>query len=219
MGLFSLVGSIFGGNAAKKASRRAEQAQIAAMDRAIGEQRRQFDVTRADYEPARALLAPSIESLSGLIGLSGPEAQQLALNGIQASPELMQIIRNGEDALLANASATGGLRGGNTQDALARFRGDAFANQIGTQLQRLGGLAGLGMGATDSVSAFGANASNNISQQMVGQGAARAQGLLTRGGINSQMWNNVGGFLDQAFSAAVPGATPAGLFKRAGQMF
>jgi hypothetical protein len=205
VGLFSIIGGIFGAGSAKKASRRAEQAQIEAARLGIEETRRQFDLTRADYEPARALLAPSLDRLGNLIGTNGAEDQSAALQALQGSPELAAIMRNGEDAILANASATGGLRGGNTQDALSRFRGDSFASLIQQQIQRLGGMAGLGMGATDSVSAFGANASNNITGLLGQQGQARAQGLLTRGGINAGLWNNIGSGLDSMANKAIPG--------------
>lgn len=99
---------------------------------------------------------------------------------------------------MQNASATGGVRGGNTIGALANFRGDAFADQLQQQIARLAGLAGLGQGATDSVSSFGANTSNNVSNLLGQQGQVRAGGLLTRGGINSQLWSNAGSFLDSS---------------------
>lgn len=118
---------------------------------------------------------------------------------------LASVIRNGEEALLANASATGGLRGGNMQRGLADFRSDAFADQLNQQIARLAGLAGLGQGATDSVSSFGANASNNISNTLGQQGQVRAGGLLTRGGINQQLWNNAGSFLDKSAGNAMSG--------------
>lgn len=140
-----------------------------------------------------------------MIGINGNDAQSAGLVNIQNSPELAAIIRNGEEAVLQNASATGGLRGGNTQTGLANFRADAFANQLQTQIARLAGLAGLGQGATDSVSSFGANKANNISNLFGQMGDVRAGGLLTRGGINNQMWNNAGGFLDSAVSAFIPG--------------
>ncbi|CAB4140485.1 hypothetical protein UFOVP407_59 [uncultured Caudovirales phage] len=207
MGLFSAIGSFLGGRSAKRASRRAQAAQEQAFDRAVGELRRQSDLTRADYAPARDLLAPSLSNLADIIGINGEEAQRLALTGIQSSPEFTNTIQSGEEAILANASATGGLRGGNVKDFLSRFRGDTYTAAIQERLRRLGGLAGLGMGATDSSAAFGADAANNIAQNLVGRGAASAQGLLTRGGINAQMWNNAGGF------------SPGGLVKRLGQIF
>lgn len=99
---------------------------------------------------------------------------------------------------MQNASATGGLRGGNVQRGLADFRSDAFVDVLNQQIARLAGVAGLGQGATDSVSAFGANKANNVASLYGNMGQVRAGGLLTRGGINNQMWNNAGSFLDNS---------------------
>lgn len=123
---------------------------------------------------------------------------------VQASPALASQIRNGEEAILANASATGGLRGGNIQRGLADFRSDTFASELEAQLARLAGAAGLGSGATDAVSAFGANKANAVANLYGQQGQVRAGGILTRGGINNQMWNNAGGFADGLISS-IPG--------------
>lgn len=196
MGLFSFVGNLIGAGKQKKASRKAQAALEAALNRGIDEQTRQFDLTRADYEPARNLLAPSVTGLADLIGVNGVEAQQTGMEGIQNSPLLASIIRNGEESVLQNASATGGLRGGNTQNSLANFRADAFANELQAQMARLAGLTGIGMGATDSVSSFGANKANNVSNLLGQIGGAQASGLLQRGGISAGMWNNVGSFGD-----------------------
>lgn len=200
MGLFSFVSGLIGGNKAKKASKNAEAAQLEYLNKAIAEQQRQFDVTRADYAPYLQSGLGGLSGLSDLIGINGADAQTAGLVNVQNSPMLASVIRNGEEALLANASATGGLRGGNTQRGLADFRSDVFADQLNQQIARLAGLAGLGQGATDSVSAFGANASNNISNTLGQQGQVRAGGILTRGGINQQLWNNAGSFLDDAVS-------------------
>lgn len=196
MGLFSFVGNLIGAGKQKKASRKAQAALEAALNRGIDEQTRQFDLTRADYEPARNLLAPSVTGLADLIGVNGVEAQQTGMEGIQNSPLLASIIRNGEESVLQNASATGGLRGGNTQNSLANFRADAFANELQAQMARLAGLTSIGMGATDSVSNFGANKANNVSNLLGQIGGAQASGLLQRGGISAGMWNNVGSFGD-----------------------
>src|SRR3546814_5188399 len=105
--------------------------------KALAEQRRQFDVTRADYSPYLQTGLAGLGDLGDLIGVNGADAQSAGLVNIQNSPELAAIIRNGEVAVLQNASATGGLRGGNTQTGLANFRPDAFANQLQTQIARL----------------------------------------------------------------------------------
>lgn len=139
-----------------------------------------------------------LEGLGDLVGVNGTDAQSAGLLNIENSPALAAIIRQGTEGVLQNASATGGVRGGNTIDALANFRGDAFADQLQQQIARLAGLAGLGQGATDAVSSFGANTSNNVANLFGQQGQVRAGGLLTRGGINSQLWSNAGSFLDSS---------------------
>lgn len=205
MGLFSAIGGLFGGGKAKKASRNAEAAQLEYLNKALAEQQRQFDVTRADYAPLTALLAPSVKGLSDLIGVNGTDAWEAALARVQDSPTLARIIKNGEDSILANASATGGLRGGDTNRSLADFRGDAFVDEFNAEMARYAGLVGLGSGATDSVSAFGAQKANNVSNIYGQQGQVRAGGILTRGGINNQMWQNAGSGLDSLVAAFMPG--------------
>lgn len=204
MGLFSFVGGLFGGGSQKKASRKAEAAMVDAYNKGIAEQQRQFDLTRSDYAPYLGVGLKGLEGLGNLTGVNGNDALTAALAAIESSPELASRIRIGEDALLANASATGGLRGGNTEHSLFDLRGDLLAEQIGTQLQRYAGLVGMGQGATDSVSAFGQNKANNVTGLLGQIGGAKASGALTRGGINAKMWNNAGSFLDSAVSAALP---------------
>lgn len=213
MGLFSLVGSLIGGGKAKKASKKAEAAQLEYLNKALAEQTRQFDLTRSDYAPYLATGLSGLGDLGDLIGVNGTDAQQAGLLSIQNSPALASIIRNGEDAILQNASATGGLRGGNIQRGLADFRSDAFADQLNQQISRLAGLAGLGQGATDSVSAFGANKADNVSSLFGAMGSAKANQILARGGINNQLWNNAGSFLDNVANGGGIGSKITSIFK------
>lgn len=205
MGFFKLVGSLIGSGAAKKASRKAESAQLEYLNKALGEQQRQFEVTRQDYAPLLSLLAPSVAQLGNGTGINGAERQQEFLTSLQNSPLLESLYRTGTEGVLQNASATGGLRGGNTQRGLADFRADTFAGQFDAQLARLAGLAGLGSGATQAVSTFGANASDNISNLYGQQGQVRAGGITTRGGINAQNWNDVGSGIEDAIKAIFAG--------------
>jgi len=205
VGLFSFIGSIIGGNSAKKGADKAAQLQYDAAMKGIDETKRQFDITRADYQPFRELGVDAAPMLGDLVGTNGSQAQQAIINQLKGGPLYTSLIDSGEEALLANASATGGLRGGNTQDALARFRGDTLNSVIANQLAQYSGLVGIGSGATDAVSNFGANA---VAQQnaLRGQGAgAQAQAALIRGGINSQNWKNAGSFIDDSISAALGG--------------
>lgn len=198
IGLFSFVSGLLGAGASKKASRKAEEAQLGYLTQALGEERRQFDLTRSDYQPYLEAGTSALGQQGDLIGLNGPEAQQAAIARLQQSPMFGSLYRQGEEAVLQNASATGGLRGGNTQRSLADFGSDTLARVIQEQLSGLGGISGRGQQAVGDVSNTGAGLTQAIAQLLGQQGQVRAGGLLTRGGINAGMWNSGGAFLDDA---------------------
>jgi hypothetical protein len=205
MGLFSFIGGLLGGGSEKKAVKKATQAQVDALNRGIDEQHRQFDLTRSDFSPYLSAGVGAIGGLGDLMGLNGNDKASAAIKALKASPTYQSLYNNGLEAVLQNASATGGIRGGNTERGLAGFGADTLSSVITDQLSRLGGLAGLGEGATDAVSGFGQHTADAISSLFGQQGAARASGALAIGGINNQMWNSAGSFLDQAASAFMPG--------------
>lgn len=205
MGLFSAIGGLLGGGSQKKAINKATKAQTEAMNKAIAEQQRQFDLTRADFAPWQAEGKTGLAQLGDLVGTHGAEAQGSAIEALKASPFYQSLFRTGEEAVLQNASATGGLRGGNTERSLADFGSDTLMATIERQLSSLGGLAGMGMGATESVANFGAGKANAVSGLLKDIGSAKASGALAKGGINAQMWSNAGSILDGIASALMPG--------------
>jgi hypothetical protein len=79
---------------------------------------------------------------------------------------------------LANAAATGGLRGGNTQNALARFRSDLLADEIEREYARFGGLTAFGQGVSQNLAQMGqaAGAGTGVAAMQAGQGIAALQG-------------------------------------------
>jgi hypothetical protein len=203
VGLFSFVGSLIGGNKQAKASKEAARLQYDATMAGINESKRQFDVTRADYQPYQDLGKSAIDPLGNLVGTNGAAAQQGIIDQLKGGPLYTSLIDSGEEALLANASATGGLRGGNTQDALARFRGDTLNSVIANQLSQYAGLVGIGSGATDAVSNFGANAVNAQNQLRNQGAAAQAQSALIRGGIAGQSWKNAGSTIEDIIKGQI----------------
>lgn len=205
MGLFSFIGGILGGNSASKAAKKAAKIQAASAEKGIAELQRQFDLTRADFGPYKEMGVKGLAQLGDLVGINGGESQSAAIEALRASPFYQSLYRTGEEALLANASATGGLRGGNTQRSLADFGADTLMATIERQLSSLGGLAGMGMGATESVANFGQNKAQGVAGLYGKQGNAFASAALARGGINAQNWQNAGSLLESVISAFMPG--------------
>ena len=204
----ALGGALEGGQAAAQAG----QTQVAAAQGGMDEQRRQFEeftrilqpYTQAGLTAVQGLApyaaagAPALEQQQALLGLRGPQAEREAISRISGGETFQALARQGEEALLQRASATGGLRGGNVQAALAQFRPQLLNSLIEQQYGRLGGLsatgqttlaglAGLGQASAARTGAAGQQTAANISTLMGQQGSAAAasqvaqQRALTQG--------------------------------------
>jgi len=125
-----------------------------------------------------------------LLGLNGTAGQQDALNALLSSPEYTSSLQQGEEAILQNASATGGLRGGNTQNSLARFRGDLLQSVFSNQYNRLAGVTSLGQNAAAGVGNAGLNVASNVGSLLNQQGATLAGGAIAKGNVAQQGLNN-----------------------------
>jgi hypothetical protein len=163
----------------------------------IEEQRRQFDTLRELLQPYVEAGTPALEGMQALAGLGGAEAQRAAIGQLEASPLLQAQMEQGERALLQRASATGGLRGGNVQAALAQFRPQMLQQAIEQQYNRLGGLTTLGQQSAAGVgtqgTALGQNISNLLQQQGAAQAGARLAGAAPLVGL-SQIPGQLAGY-------------------------
>lgn len=184
----SILSGIAGGKGASKAAK----AQAAAYQQALAQQQ-QYNQSRQDMMPWLNAGGQALGAQSTLLGLNGNDQQQAAIDALKQSPLFTSMFNTGQDAILANAAATGGLRGGNTQNSLARFGSDTLAQVIQNQLAGLGGLSGMGQGAAGNLGQLG-QANSNAQTQIYGQlGNANATRVSapyaafqsTLGGLNS----------------------------------
>lgn len=189
----SLVLGAYSANEQSKAARSAADSQSAATYAGIDEQRRQFDEIRKLLDPYVQAGNSALTGQRDLIGLGGQSAQRSAIDALQASPEFAALTQQGENAILSNASATGGLRGGNVQGALAQFRPQILAKLIEEQYGRLGGLTALGQNAAVGVGNAGMQTGANVSDLLQQAGAAQAGGALSAGKASAALANNVMG--------------------------
>ena len=124
----------------------------------------------------------------------GAQGQQQAINQFEQSPMFQALARQGETAILQNASATGGLRGGNVQGALGQFRPALLNQQIQQQFQNLGGLTALGQSSAAGIGVGGQNAANQIGNALTQAGQAQAGGALAQGAAFNNALGQIGGF-------------------------
>lgn len=177
-GLIAGGTTLLGGMMQADAASEAAGAQSAASAAGIAEQRRQFDAIRELLKPYVEVGVPALEQQRALVGLGGAGAQQAAISALESSPLFQAQVRQGEEALLQRASATGGLRGGNIQAALAQFRPQMLQSEIERQYSRLGGLTSLGQQSAVGVGTAGQAMGSNVANLLAQQGAAQAGGTL-----------------------------------------
>jgi hypothetical protein len=180
---------ITGQTAAQIASDAALEAsgiEAAAADAGIAETRRQFDAMQELLKPYVAAGTQSLAQQQALAGLAGPEAQAAAIAQISGGEEFKSMYEQGENAMLQNASATGGIRGGNTQGALAQFRPQVLSSLINQQYGRLGGLTQMGQSSAAGVGAAGMQTGAQIAGLLGQQGAALAGGTMAAGQAEAQ---------------------------------
>jgi hypothetical protein len=185
---------LIGGVMQSRSAGKAADAQTEAAERGIEEQRRQFEAVQeilrpyvqagttaiGGLQPYAAAGAPALEQQQALIGLRGPAAQQAAIAAIEQGAGFQSQVRQGEEAILQAASATGGLRGGNVQAALGQFRPQMLEREIALQYGRLGGLTTLGAGTTQNIAQLG-------QASAAGTGAAGLQTGARIAGLEGQI--------------------------------
>lgn len=164
------IGSLTGAN---KAADSAQQgAQISA-----DAQREALNYLKQTEAVPQELRESALTQLGGLFGLGGDSAGALsALKNSAAYQNILGSRQSGEQAILRNASATGGLRSGNANDALARFTGDLEMSAFNAGLQGLQGLAQLPSNANNIAQMTG-NIGNTLAQGRIAAGQAQQSGF------------------------------------------
>lgn len=197
-----VVGGITGGTAAAEGAENAAATQASAAQAGVDEQRRQFDAIIKNFAPFLQAGTSAVGQQQALLGLQGPAAQQSAIAGFEQSPYFQSVAKQGENAILQNAAATGGLRGGNVQGALAQFRPQLLDQLIQRQYANLGGLTQIGQASAANQASAGINTGANVANLLGQQGAAIAGGQLAKGGAQRQAFSdllNIGGLVAGGF--------------------
>lgn len=213
------IGSFSQANAAKTAA----GDQAAAAQAGINEQDKQFQQVQQLLAPYVSAGNNSLTAQQNLLGIGpgGAQAQRAAYNGVMASPAYTSALAEGNRNILANASATGGLRGGNVQGALGQYAPSLLAATIQQQYGNLAGITSIGQNAAAGVGNAGLSTGNSISNLLQQQGAATAGGALSAGAANTGyasavasglgIYGALGGFkTTQPVPAVTSGSDPNG---------
>jgi len=162
------------------------------INNAMASNRKSLADIEAMFKPYMQAGTGALTGQQNILGLNGNNAQQNSLNSIQSSPIFQGLMAQGEDSILQNASATGGLRGGNTQKALSQFSPNLLNTLLQQKLQGLQGLTNLGFNASGA----NANAVQNFgginADLLVGQGRLNAGGAVSQANNQGGLLNSIG---------------------------
>ena len=181
-----ITGLVVGGTAVagsamqSKAAGKAADAQGRAAQMGIDAQDRAYAETRMLLAPYVDAGPEALQAMRTQIGLEGAGPQQEAIDRIAGGPLLQQLTQQGEQAILQQASATGGLRGGNIQGALAQFRPAMLQAALDQQYARLGGLASAGQQSAAGQATAGINTGENTANLLSQMGSSQAGGVIGR---------------------------------------
>lgn len=164
----SVLGGVWDDLTGKTAANAAGEASEASL----GFQREALDYLKQTQQP---LLEAQQFGLGGLQDYYSGNQQSL-IDQVQASPFYSSMINQGEEAVLRNAAATGGLRGGNVQQGLAQNSQNVLQSLVNQQLGGLGQMAGF-QPNTGAVAGQIGNMGTTTAQGITGAAQARQDGI------------------------------------------
>lgn len=182
MGLLSGISKALFGNPSKDIQK--------GVDAQLQAQREQLDYLKGVQEPVLNLRNRALPQLYGFYDPTNPQGQQQFIDQAEASPFYQRQREVGEQAILRNQAATGGLRSGGTQQALAGFNADLLNRTVNQNLQGLGSFAQTPI-ETSQIS--------NVLGQM---GQTQAQGYQAQAQANQGALGNLLGGVFGGLSAA-----------------
>lgn len=158
MGLFSSIGKFIFGDPTKGIEKATQQK--------LGFQQKGVDYSRSVLDP---LVERREEAAGSLMGFyNDPEQQAQFYQDAQDSPTFDYLQGAGEESILRNAAATGGVRGGAVNPALAMNTANITSGLVNQRLQGLQGFAGQQIDP------------RIISDQYTGMGTTRAGGTTAK---------------------------------------
>ena len=168
-------GSMIGANSAYTGAETAALNALQGSQISAGAQQQALQYLQQQDQLPSGLREAALTSLGGLYGGSG------SITGrAMASPAYKAAVQQGENAVLRNASATGGLRSGTANENLAKVNQDALISAYNDQVNGLQGLASLQSNA-NTIAGYTAGIGNTLGQGQATYGQLYGQGQVAYG--------------------------------------
>ena len=227
----SAVGGAISSSNQARASRRAADAQVQSAAEASRLQREMFAEQTRLQEPFRQGGLAGQNRLMELLGIGGDasvadygrDARDFSVNDFEVDPGYAFRLSEGNKALERSAAARGMLMSGSMFKGAQRFGQDLasqeyqnafnrFQTNRSSRLNPLMGMAGAGQNATNVVSSAAGQLGQNLGENAMGAGNARASGYIGSANAYTNAINQMGNLGAQYYGMGGMGAgarTPA----------
>jgi len=212
MAAAAIGGSLLSSNAAEDAANTAANASNRASDASIGEQRRQYDLNRADMAPYTAAGTGAVNRLAAGFGTGGEFTQNFTGADFLANqdPGYQFSMDQGMKALNASMAAKGlGTSGAGIKGALAYGTGlgsqeyqnafNRYQTQRNNTVNGLQSLSGQGMSGANAIGAQGANTAANIGSTYMNNAANIGNAGMAAAGIRNSAYGGAANVLGRMY--------------------
>lgn len=187
------AGSALASRSQSRAAQSAAQASQEASDASIAEQRRQYDLSRADQMPWLQAGRGALGTYSSLLGQNGSEAQGAAMQQFQASPDYNFRLNEGARALTARNAALGIQDSGAAQRSALQYGQGLASSEYGNWANRLASLAGVGQTAANTNAQIGQNYAGSVSNILQNNAQNLSSSYAQQGQANAGLWGTLAG--------------------------
>lgn len=178
--------AVVGGAINNRNAKKAAAGQAGAADAATEEQRRQFDLARADMQPWLQSGAQALD-MQGKV-LAGD------YSGFMDSPDYLYARDSSLQALERDAAARGGFMGGGADADRINLASGLATQNLGNYWNKLAGMSNTGQQTAANLGQLGANFARDAGSNMMNAANARASSYAAQG----NNWNQA---LQQGYGA------------------
>jgi hypothetical protein len=185
----TVVSSLLGSEASSDAAQTAAQASGEASAASVGEQRRQYDLTRADYQPFLTAGTGAVNRLAAGMAPGGEFSRGFTAADFETDPGYAFRMSEGMKALERSAAARGGLLSGATLKGTQRFGQDLASQEYQNafnryQAERAGtlnpyqALSGTAQTSANVLTGAAGTLGGQLGSNLIGAGNAQAAGQI-----------------------------------------
>lgn len=196
VGAAAVVGGVASSAMSASAAGDAADAQSQAASSNLALATRQYNTMQGQISPYLAAGQNGMQGYEDLLGINGNDAQSGAINGIKTGAQYQGDMQTANENILANASATGGLRGSNTSNILANTSINTLNGLITQRLAGYGQLMNNGLNAVSGSQA----ASNSLQTGATNANNQTANAATSQAGSLANSFNSGIGSITQGIN-------------------